>query len=91
MRTTSFRQAEAEALATMTPDERARFDDAAGAEEEARLRAGSLRLDSLAYCPRTGSAPDYRYGRRELTPVNRPGFDEGSAPSVSSTPPLNPG
>ena len=31
MRTTSFRQAEAEALATMTPDERARFDDAAEA------------------------------------------------------------
>jgi len=34
MRTTSFRQAEAEALATMTPDERARFDDAAEAEAE---------------------------------------------------------
>ena len=28
MRTTPFRQAEAEALAAMTPDERARFDAA---------------------------------------------------------------
>ena len=47
MRTTSFRQAEAEALATMTPDERARFD-AAEAEEEARLR-----LAELVYAVRT--------------------------------------
>ena len=47
MRTTSFRQAEAEALATMTPDERARFD-AAEAEEEARLR-----LAELVYAART--------------------------------------
>lgn len=49
MRTTSFRQAEAEALAAMTPDERARFDAAeAEAEEEARLR-----LAELVYAART--------------------------------------
>jgi len=47
MRTTSFRQAEAEALAAMAPDERARFD-AAEAEEEARLR-----LAELVYAVRT--------------------------------------
>ena len=47
MRTTPFRQAEAEALATMTPDERARFD-AAEAEEEARLQ-----LAELVYAART--------------------------------------
>jgi ribosome-binding protein aMBF1 (putative translation factor) len=47
MKTTSFRQAEAEALAAMTPDERARFD-AAEAEEEARLQ-----LAELVYAART--------------------------------------
>jgi ribosome-binding protein aMBF1 (putative translation factor) len=47
MKTTSFRQAEAEALAAMTPDERARFD-AAEAEEEARLQ-----LAELVYVART--------------------------------------
>lgn len=41
MRTTPFRQAEAEALAAMTPDERARFD-VAEAEEEARLQVAEL-------------------------------------------------
>ena len=47
MSTTPFRQAEAEALAAMTPDERARFD-AAEAEEEARLQ-----LAELVYAART--------------------------------------
>ena len=47
MRTTPFRQAEEEALAAMTPDERARFD-AAEAEEEARLQ-----LAELVYAART--------------------------------------
>ena len=47
MRTTPFRQAEAEALAAMTPDERARFD-AAEAEEETRLQ-----LAELVYAART--------------------------------------
>lgn len=47
MRTTPFRQAEAEVLAAMTPDERARFD-AAEAEEEARLQ-----LAELVYAART--------------------------------------
>ena len=47
MSTTPFRQAEAEALAAMTPDERARFD-AAEAEEEARLQ-----LVELVYAART--------------------------------------
>ncbi|WP_454931845.1 helix-turn-helix domain-containing protein [Actinomyces oricola] len=47
MRTTPFRQAEAEALAAMTPDERARFN-AAEAEKEARLQ-----LAELVYTART--------------------------------------
>lgn len=47
MRTTPFRQAEAEALGAMTPDERARFD-AAEAEEEARLQ-----LAEFVYAART--------------------------------------
>jgi ribosome-binding protein aMBF1 (putative translation factor) len=47
MKATPFREAEAEALAAMTPDERARFD-AAEAEEEARLQ-----LAELVYAART--------------------------------------
>ncbi|CAM3164580.1 helix-turn-helix transcriptional regulator [Actinomyces slackii] len=47
MKTTPFRQAEAEALASMTPDERARFN-AAEAEEETRLQ-----LAELVYTART--------------------------------------
>ncbi|WP_028707496.1 helix-turn-helix domain-containing protein [Propionicicella superfundia] len=49
MKTTPFREAEAEALAAMTPDERARFD-AAETEEEARLR-----LAELVYASRTAA------------------------------------
>lgn len=49
MKTTPFRQAEAEALAAMTPEERARFDTAE-AEEEARLR-----LAELVYAARTAA------------------------------------
>ncbi|MGL5857001.1 MAG: helix-turn-helix domain-containing protein [Angustibacter sp.] len=41
MKTTPFRQAEAQALAAMTPDERARFE-VAEAEEEARLQLAEL-------------------------------------------------
>lgn len=47
MRATPFRQAEAEALAAMTPEERARFDSAE-AEEEVRLQ-----LAELVYAART--------------------------------------
>jgi ribosome-binding protein aMBF1 (putative translation factor) len=47
MKTTPFRRAEAEALAVMTPDERARFD-AAEAREAARLQ-----LAELVYAART--------------------------------------
>jgi ribosome-binding protein aMBF1 (putative translation factor) len=47
MKTTPFRQAEAKALAAMTPDERARFD-AAEVEEEARLQ-----LAEMVYAART--------------------------------------
>lgn len=47
MKTTPFREVEAEALAAMTPDERARFD-AAEVEEEARLQ-----LAEIVYAART--------------------------------------
>jgi ribosome-binding protein aMBF1 (putative translation factor) len=49
MKTTPFRQVEAEALAAMTQAERAEFD-AAEAEEEARLR-----LAELVYAARTNA------------------------------------
>ena len=82
MRTTPFRQAEAEALAAMTPDERARFDDAAGAEEEARLR-----LAELVYAART------RAGLTQTELARRMGTQQsvisavengGQVPSVST-------
>ena len=81
MRTTSFRQAEAEALATMTPDERARFD-AAEAEEEARLQ-----LAELVYAART------RAGLTQTELARRMGTQQsvisaiengGQVPSVST-------
>ena len=81
MRTTPFRQAEAEALAAMTPDERARFD-AAGAEEEARLR-----LAELVYAART------RAGLSQTELAGRMGTQQsvisavengGQVPSVST-------
>ena len=81
MRTTPFRQAEAEALATMTPDERARFD-AAEAEEEARLQ-----LAELVYAART------RAGLTQTELAGRMGTQQsvisavengGQVPSVST-------
>lgn len=81
MRTTPFRQAEAEALATMTPDERARFD-AAEAEEEARLQ-----LAELVYAART------RAGLTQTELARRMGTQQsvisavengGQVPSVST-------
>lgn len=81
MRTTSFRQAEAEALAAMTPDERARFD-AAEAEEEARLQ-----LAELVYAART------RAGLTQTELARRMGTQQsvisavengGQVPSVST-------
>ena len=81
MRTTPFRQAEAEALATMTPDERARFD-AAEAEEEARLQ-----LAELVYAART------RAGLTQAELARRMGTQQsvisavengGQVPSVST-------
>jgi len=81
MSTTPFRQAEAEALATMTPDERARFD-AAEAEEEARLQ-----LAELVYAART------RAGLTQTELAGRMGTQQsvisavengGQAPSVST-------
>ncbi len=81
MRTTPFRQAEAEALATMTPDERARFD-AAEAEEEARLQ-----LAELVYGART------RAGLTQAELARRMGTQQsvisavengGQVPSVST-------
>ena len=81
MRTTSFRQAEAEALAAMTPDERARFD-AAEAEEEARLQ-----LAELVYAART------RAGLTQTELAGRMGTQQsvisavengGQVPSVST-------
>lgn len=81
MSTTPFRQAEAEALAAMTPDERARFD-AAGAEEEARLR-----LAELVYAART------RAGLTQTELAGRMGTQQsvisavengGQVPSVST-------
>jgi len=62
MSTTPFRQAEAEALATMTPDERARFD-AAEAEEEARLQ-----LAELVYAARTRAKQNVWLGILFLLP-----------------------
>ena len=81
MSTTPFRQAEAEALATMTPDERARFD-AAEAEEEARLQ-----LAELVYAART------RAGLTQTELAGRMGTQQsvisavengGQVPSVST-------
>ena len=81
MSTTPFRQAEAEALATMTPDERARFD-AAEAEEEARLQ-----LAELVYAART------RAGLTQTELARRMGTQQsvisaiengGQVPSVST-------
>ena len=81
MSTTPFRQAEAEALAAMTPDERARFD-AAEAEEEARLR-----LAELVYAART------RAGLTQAELAGRMGTQQsvisavengGQVPSVST-------
>ena len=81
MRTTSFRQAEAEALAAMTPDERARFD-AAEAEEEPRLQ-----LAELVYAART------RAGLTQTELAKRMGTQQsvisavengGQVPSVST-------
>ena len=79
MRTTPFRQAEA--LAAMTPDERARFD-AAEAEEEARLQ-----LAELVYAART------RAGLTQTELARRMGTQQsvisavengGQVPSVST-------
>ena len=81
MRTTPFRPAEAEALAAMTPDERARFD-AAEAEEEARLQ-----LAELVYAART------RAGLTQTELARRMGTQQsvisaiengGQVPSVST-------
>ena len=81
MSTTPFRQAEAEALAAMTPDERARFD-AAEAEEEARLQ-----LVELVYAART------RAGLTQTELAGRMGTQQsvisavengGQVPSVST-------
>ncbi|WP_167147108.1 helix-turn-helix transcriptional regulator [Actinomyces sp. ZJ308] len=81
MTTTPFRQAEAEALAAMTPDERARFD-AAEAEEEARLQ-----LAELVYAART------RAGLTQTELARRMGTQQsvisaiengGQVPSVST-------
>ena len=81
MSTTPFRQAEAEALATMTPDERARFD-AAEAEAEARLQ-----LAELVYAART------RAGLTQTELAGRMGTQQsvisavengGQVPSVST-------
>ena len=81
MRTTPLRQAEAEALAAMTPDERARFD-AAEAEEEARLQ-----LAELVYAART------RAGLTQTELAGRMGTQQsvisavengGQVPSVST-------
>ena len=81
MRTTPFRQAEAEGLAAMTPDERARFD-AAEAEEEARLQ-----LAELVYAART------RAGLTQTELARRMGTQQsvisavengGQVPSVST-------
>ncbi|EFW26170.1 helix-turn-helix domain-containing protein [Actinomyces sp. oral taxon 171] len=81
MSTTPFRQAEAEALAAMTPDERARFD-AAEAEEEARLQ-----LAELVYAART------RAGLTQTELAGRMGTQQsvisavengGQVPSVST-------
>lgn len=81
MRTTLFRQAEAEVLAAMTPDERARFD-AAEAEEEARLQ-----LAELVYAART------RAGLTQTELAGRMGTQQsvisavengGQVPSVST-------
>ena len=79
MRTTPFRQAEAEALAAMTPDERARFD---AAEAEARLQ-----LAELVYAART------RAGLTQTELARRMGTQQsvisavengGQVPSVST-------
>jgi len=81
MRTTPFRQAEAEALAAMTPDERARFD-AAEAEEEARLQ-----LAELVYAARTRAVhprPDAASGRAPHQPPPPAGERGGQVPSVST-------
>lgn len=80
MRTTPFRQAEAEALAAMTPDERARFD--AAEAEEARLQ-----LAELVYAART------RAGLTQTELAGRMGTQQsvisavengGQVPSVST-------
>ena len=81
MSTTPFRRAEAEAPATRTPDERARFD-AAEAEEEARLQ-----LAELVYAART------RAGLTQTELAGRMGTQQsvisavengGQVPSVST-------
>ncbi|ARD42476.1 helix-turn-helix domain-containing protein [Actinomyces gaoshouyii] len=81
MTTTPFRQAEAQALAAMTPSERARFD-AAQAEEETRLR-----LAELVYTART------RAGLTQAELADRMGSTQsvisavengGQVPSVST-------
>jgi len=81
MRTTPFRQAEAEALSAMTSDERARFN-AAEAEEETRLQ-----LAELVYTART------RAGLTQTELARRMGTQQsvisavengGQVPSVST-------
>ncbi|MWV48554.1 helix-turn-helix domain-containing protein [Rathayibacter sp. VKM Ac-2803] len=64
MTTTPFRALEAEALATMTPDERARFD-AALEEEEARLRLAELVYDARTSAGLTQTALAERMGTRQ--------------------------
>ena len=77
MRTTPFRQAEAEALAAMTPDERARFD-AAEAEEETRLQVAEL-----VYAARTRAGLTQTELARRMSVISAV-ENGGQVPSVST-------
>lgn len=64
MTTTSFRALEAEALAAMSPEERAQFD-AAAEEEEARLRLAELVYEARTTAGLTQTALATRIGSQQ--------------------------